>query len=75
MTETRTRPTHYRAAVVVARDVIELDGQAWRVVSGRTTKVVRTLVLKHAALPNRTRTIRPRHDVPVRMLHPYVPGA
>lgn len=70
MTETRTFPTHYAAALLVERDVIEVDGQPWRVVSGRTTKVVRTLVLKHAHLPNRTRTIRPRREALVRMLHP-----
>jgi hypothetical protein len=74
MTHTDTHPTHFRAAVVVTHDVIELDGVAWRVVSGRTTKVVRTLVLRPLA-GDLTRTIRPRRDAPVRMLHPYVPGA
>jgi hypothetical protein len=69
-TSMATRPTHYRAALIVRRDVIEVDGQAWRVVSGKTTKVVRTLVLKHADLPNRTRTIRPKRDALVRMLAP-----
>jgi hypothetical protein len=68
--QTAPRPTHYRAALVVPRDVIEVDGQAWRVVSGRTTKVIRTLVLKGATLPNRTRTIRPKRDTLVRMLVP-----
>ena len=71
MTDTlRPFPTHYAAALLVARDVIELDGEAWRVVSGRTTKVVRTLVLKHAQYPNRVRTIRPRREALVRMLAP-----
>lgn len=61
-------PSHFDAAVIVAGDVIELGGQPWRVVSGRTTKVVRTLVLKHASYPNRTRTIRPRRASRVRVL-------
>ena len=73
-TTTTAHPSHYRAAVVVPRDVIEVDGQPWRVVSGRTSAVVRTLVLRHAQFPNRARTIRPRRDARVRMLHPYVPG-
>jgi len=73
MTATTTHPSTYRAALVVAHDVIEVDGAAWRVVSGRTTKRVRTLVLRPLA-GDLTRTIRPRHDAQVRMLHPYVPG-
>ena len=71
-------PTHYRVAVVVPKDVIEVDGQPWRVVAARSGKVVRELQLKHAQLPNRTRTIRRRlrdaagAELRIRMLQPYV---
>jgi hypothetical protein len=67
---TRTAPRTYSAALIVKGDVIEHGGQPWRVVSGKTTKVVRTLVLRHAQLPHRARTIRPRRDAQVRMLLP-----
>lgn len=67
---TSTAPKTYRAALIVKDDVIEVGGQPWRVVSGKTTKVVRTLALKHAVVPNRTRVIRPRRDDEVTMLVP-----
>ena len=71
---TTARPTHYTAGVVVERDVIEWGGEPWRVVSGKTTKVVRTLVLRHAQFPSRTRTVRPRREAQIRMLHPRDAG-
>jgi len=64
-----TTPRTLLAGLLVARDVIELDGEPWRVVNGRTTKVLRTLELKHANYPNRTRTVRPRRDALVPVLH------
>lgn len=65
-----THPSTYAAGLLVERDVIEWGGEPWRVVSGKSTAVVRTLVLKHADFPNRTRTVRPHKDAQVRMLAP-----
>jgi hypothetical protein len=67
---TTGRPTHYAAGVIVERDVIEVNGQPWRVVSAHTTPELRIIELKHARYPNRTRTIRPKRTAHIRVLYP-----
>jgi hypothetical protein len=67
---TTGRPTHYAAGVIVERDVIEGDGQPWRVVSAHTTPELCIIELKHARYPHRTRTIRPKRATRIRVLYP-----
>lgn len=57
----------YRAALVVTGDVIELDGQPWRVREGSTGPKTRTLRLRHAQFPGRERTIRRALDARIPM--------
>jgi len=64
-------PRYFRAEVVMAGDVIEVDGQPWRVVAGKLAPATRRLALKHASYPNRTRVIRPRREAQLRMLAPH----
>lgn len=58
----------FAAALIVRGDVIELDGQPWRVVAGTTGPKTRKLELKHANFPNRKRTIRPRREAVLTVL-------
>lgn len=67
MTDRAEAPTLLSAGVIVARDVIEVNGRAYLVESGHTTERTRTLQLR-AVVSGRRRTIRARRTAQIKVI-------